>query len=98
LGVLLRPSKFWRAVCFLHPFTILALNYSDSRGYDESTNSSAFYQILLLIARVQLSQLQLTPTDYLGLNAAIEFDTVLQALLHVAIAPVYFFFELLEDS
>jgi hypothetical protein len=86
---------------FTHlPFTIyyFGINYGDSRVYDENAISSVSHQILFLITTKNLSPSNQDLLNSWESTAAIKLGTVLLALLHVAIAPVYFFFELLGGS
>lgn len=73
-------------------------NLSDTKGYDQSANSSAFVIISLEVIAILVVTIKSDFGDRPDLDAATMFDTLCLALSHAAIFLVYFFSELLAGN
>ncbi len=81
------------------PIYYFGTNPNDTRGCDESATYEAFITIFFRNYRFGVFPIK---SDFFGyclrLGAATMFGTLFQALLHVAIALIYFFSALLVSS
>lgn len=73
-------------------------NLSDTKGYDQSANSSAFVIISLEVIAILVVTIKSDFGDRPDLDAATMFDTLCLALSHAAIFLVYFFLSYLQAT
>lgn len=73
-------------------------NLSDTKGYDQSVNSSAFVIISLEVIAILVVTIKSDFGDRRDLDVATMLDTLCLALSHAAIFLVYFFSELVAGN